>query len=91
MYQFVLSKGVAPPFTLALSHPHTVLSLSVMSDQPITTYENTLILIILNNHEEIDMPFSELDVSMLDCFEVRNYIDSYIYPVIVWLLDANIT
>ena len=68
------SKGVAPPSTLALSHPHTVLSLSVMSDQLITTYENTLILIILNNHEEIDEPFSKLDVSMLDCFEVHNYV-----------------
>lgn len=67
LYQFVISKEIVPPFTLFLSHPHTPLPLSVMADQPIDEYENTLLLVIYNRNDENDN-FREL--SMLACFEV---------------------
>ena len=65
MYQFVLSKEVVPPFTLFWSHPQAPIQLSVLADQSIAGYENSLLLII----PETD----KLDLDWLTCFEVTSY------------------
>ena len=70
MYQFVVSKEILPPFTLFLLHPTTPLPLSVMADQPITTYENTLLFVIMD--DDSSSVSAKLDI--LASFEVTNYV-----------------
>ena len=72
MYQFVVSKEILPPFTLFLSHPSTPLLLPVMGDKPIAEYNNTLLFVVLDDHDDdnVNLP-AKLDI--LADFEVCNY------------------
>ena len=65
MYQFVLSKEIMPPFTLFQPHPQTPIQLSLLANQSITGYENSLLLVIIET--------DKLDLNWLAYFEVTSY------------------
>ena len=45
MYQFVLSHGVMPPFSLSVCHPLALLPLDTMSHASVCDFENTLVMV----------------------------------------------
>lgn len=51
MYQFIISEGVLPPFTLHLGHPHIALPLEILKKQSVTTYKNCLVLVTTEDHK----------------------------------------
>ena len=70
MYQFVLSRGEVPPFTLCTTHPFNSVPLSMV---PVGSFEN--ILVIVKPAEE-DVSSSYLDRladSQPDSHEVMGY------------------
>ena len=57
MYQYVISEEVAPPFSLYLTHPRTVL---VMSNQSVTPLSNVLVF--------VEMETESFDQNVIDVF-----------------------
>ena len=76
MYQFIISKEVLPPFTLFLSHPQTPLTMAVMADLQVNSYENTLLLVLKEDENDLFV-----GLIMLACFEVTNHLPACIYTM----------
>ena len=78
MYQFIISKEVLPPFILFLSHPQTPLPLAVMADLQINSYENTLLLVLKEDENDLFV-----GLNMLACFEVTSHLPACIYILVI--------